>query len=243
MRRFGLLGRNISYSFSPGYFREKFEREGIHNAVYEVFDLPDLKGFPRLLEQYPDLKGLNVTIPYKEEILPFLHELDPEADRIGAVNTIRFSGARLWGYNTDVIGFRASLQPLLKQGDRAALILGTGGASKAVAYGLEQLGIPFRFVSRNPRPGQLQYEDLNRQILEDHPILINCTPLGTSPDIGACPPIPYEGLDQSHLLYDLIYNPAQTEFLKRGSLAGARTKNGLEMLELQADASWELWNS
>lgn len=243
MRRFGLIGRNISYSFSPRYFREKFEREGIQDTVYEVFDLPDLKRFPRLLEKYPDLKGLNVTIPYKEEIIPYLHELDPEARHIGAVNTICFTGDRLLGYNTDVIGFKASLQPLLKPGDRAALILGTGGASKAVAYGLEQLGITFRFVSRNPCLGQFHYEGLEKEILEDHSILINCTPLGTYPDIGACPSIPYEALSESHLLYDLIYNPEQTEFLKRGSQIGARTKNGLEMLQLQADASWKLWNS
>lgn len=211
--------------------------------MYEVFDLPDLKAFPGLLEKNPDLKGLNVTIPYKEEILSYLHDLDPEARQIGAVNTIRISENQLRGYNTDLIGFKASLKPLLEPRDQAALILGTGGASKAVAYGLEQLGISCRFVSRNPRPGQLHYKDLGPQILRDHSILVNCTPLGTHPDIGACPPIPYRGLNESHLLYDLIYNPEQTEFLKRGNAIGARTKNGLEMLQLQADASWELWNS
>ena len=243
MRRFGLIGRNISYSFSPGYFREKFNREGIQDSVYEVFDLPDIKGLPKLLEKYPDLKGLNVTIPYKEEVLPYLHDVDLEARQIGAVNTIRISENHLRGYNTDLIGFKASLQPLLEPQDQAALILGTGGASKAIAYGLEQLGISYRFVSRTPRPGQLHYTDLNPQILGDHSILVNCTPLGTHPDVEACPPIPYEGLSPSHLLYDLIYNPEQTEFLKRGGAIGARTKNGLEMLQLQADASWELWNS
>ena len=242
MRRFGLLGRNISYSFSPGYFREKFRTHGIEDCSYEIFDIPDLHDFAALLSKYPDLRGMNVTIPYKEEILPYLHYLDPEAQKIGAVNTICISKQRLEGYNTDVLGFRASLKPLLNAADAAALVLGTGGASKAVVHGLGQLGISCRLVSRTPATGQLSYSQLDRQIMEAHSIIINCTPLGTYPKIEVSPPIPYQYLNDSHLLYDLIYNPKQTEFLKRGAAIGARTKNGLEMLELQADASWELWN-
>ena len=242
MHRFGLLGKNISYSFSPGYFRDKFKREGIQDCVYQIFDLPGLEEFPKLMDQYPDLRGLNVTIPYKEAILPYLNHLDPEAKSIGAVNTIRMAEDGLIGYNTDVLGFKDSLEPLLRPWDQSALVLGTGGASKAVAHGLKQLGISFRLVSRNPRPGQFHYSELNNKTLEAHSILINCTPLGTYPDVQSAPLIPYNVLNKNHLLYDLIYNPEQTTFLKRGAEIGARTKNGLEMLQLQADASWELWN-
>jgi shikimate dehydrogenase len=243
MRRFGLIGKDISYSFSPGYFREKFNRLGLVDCSYEIFDLPDISHFPGLRDRHPDLEGLNVTIPYKEAVIPYLDRLEKQAREIGAVNTIRFAGNRLEGHNTDVVGFRESLRPLLGPADKAALILGTGGASKAVAYGLRQLDISFRFVSRKPKDGQLSYDDLDPELLRQHEILINCTPLGTYPDVGHSPPLPYEAIDSTHLLYDLIYNPPETTFLKQGLERGARIKNGLEMLRLQAEASWEIWNA
>lgn len=243
MRRFGLVGRDISYSFSPGYFGAKFKELGLEDCTYEIFDLPEIEGFPDLLARVPDLQGLNVTIPYKEAILPYLDTLDPEAREIGAVNTIRLRGGRKEGFNTDVTGFRESLRPLLAAADKNALILGTGGASKAVAHGLGQLGIASRFVSRTPTGGQLAYTDLDPGLLRRHQILINCTPLGTFPRVDQAPPLPYEALNAGHLLYDLIYNPARTTFLKNGMQQGARIKNGLEMLQRQAEASWEIWNS
>ncbi|MEJ2585035.1 MAG: shikimate dehydrogenase [Robiginitalea sp.] len=243
MRRFGLIGKDISYSFSPGYFREKFRELGLEDCVYEIYDLPGIPAFPGLLERYQDLRGLNVTIPYKEVVIPYLDTLDKQAQEIGAVNTIRFSENGLKGYNTDLTGFRESLRPLLREADKAALILGTGGASKAVAYGLRQLDISFRFVSRRPGNGQLAYKDLNAEALKQYQILVNCTPLGTYPAVAEAPSLPYNAVDSSHLLYDLIYNPAETTFLKRGRERGARTKNGLEMLQLQAEASWKIWNA
>jgi shikimate dehydrogenase len=242
MRRFGLIGKNISYSFSPGYFREKFLRMGLADCRYDIFDLGEIGEFPALVSRYPDLEGLNVTIPYKEAVIPYLQELEPTAAAIGAVNTIRVTPGGLKGFNTDVVGFRDSLRPLLRESDSAALILGTGGASKAVAHALGELGIPLRFVSRDPGPGQLSYEALGAAMLREFPIIINCTPLGTYPAVSGAPAIPYAAITPAHLLYDLIYNPEQTKFLRRGAQQGARTKNGLEMLRLQAEASWELWS-
>lgn len=242
MRRFGLVGRNISYSFSPGYFREKFLRMGLSDCRYDTFDLEAIGEFPALVSRYPDLEGLNVTIPYKEAVIPYLQALEPTAAEIGAVNTIRVSPGGLKGYNTDVVGFRESLRPLLHESDRAALVLGTGGASKAVAHALGQLGIPLQVVSRNPGPGQLSYQALDAALIREFPILVNCTPLGTYPAVSGAPEIPYAALTPAHLLYDLIYNPDETTFLRRGAQQGARTKNGLEMLRLQAEASWDLWN-
>lgn len=243
MRRFGLVGRNIGYSFSRGYFGEKFQNLGLADHSYENFDLADIAEFPGLLERYPDLCGLNVTIPYKEAVIPYLGSLDPEARRIGAVNTICLGPEGTRGYNTDVTGFKESLRPLLLPADKNALILGTGGASKAVAYALETLGIAYRYVSRKPQPGQLSYADLTPGLLAETTLLVQCTPLGTFPDTDRAPEIPYEALGRAHLLYDLIYNPALTTFLKRGQEKGARTKNGLEMLQIQAERAWELWNA
>ena len=243
MRRFGLVGRNIGYSFSRGYFGEKFQNLGLADHSYENFDLADIAEFPGLLERYPDLCGLNVTIPYKEAVIPYLGSLDPEARRIGAVNTICLGPEGKRGYNTDVIGFTESLRPLLLPADKNALILGTGGASKAVAHALETLGIAYRYVSRKPQPGQLGYADLTPGLLAETTLLVQCTPLGTFPDTDRAPEIPYEALGPAHLLYDLIYNPALTTFLKRGQEKGARTKNGLEMLQIQAERAWELWNA
>jgi len=241
MRRFGLIGRDISYSFSPGYFKSKFDTLGLADCSYEIFDLPDIDKLPEILSKNT-LSGLNVTIPYKTAICPYLDELDADASEIGAVNTICFTKTGLKGYNTDVIGFVNSLGPLLLPTDKAALILGTGGAAQAIAFGLTKLGIDYRFVSRSSGEGNLRYEELESATLKSFQILINTTPLGTYPQVQEAPPIPYKFLTRSHLLYDLIYNPELTAFLKSGQKAGARIKNGLEMLHLQAEASWEIWN-
>lgn len=241
MRRFGLIGRDISYSFSPGYFKSKFDTLGLADCSYEIFDLPDIDKLPEILSKNT-LSGLNVTIPYKTAICPYLDELDADAAEIGAVNTICFTKTGLKGYNTDVIGFVNSLGPLLLPTDKAALILGTGGAAQAIAFGLTKLGIDYRFVSRSSGEGNLRYEELESATLKSFQILINTTPLGTYPQVQEAPPFPYKFLTRSHLLYDLIYNPELTAFLKSGQKAGARIKNGLEMLHLQAEASWEIWN-
>ena len=242
MRRFGLVGRNTSYSFSPGDFKAKFDSLGLSDCSYEVFDLPDISRFPEVASK-SGLCGLNVTIPYKTAVLPFLDRLDPEAAEIGAVNTIRVTETGLEGHNTDVRGFVDSLSPMLTPSDRAALILGTGGASRAIAFGLTKLGIPHRYVSRSPEEGQLSYADLTPSLLADFQILINCTPLGTFPAVDEAPPVPFEALGRDHLLNDLIYNPERTLFLQRGAKAGCRIKNGLEMLHIQAAESWKIWNS
>lgn len=243
MRRFGLIGKNIEYSFSRGYFAQKFKDLGLESHSYENFDLPSIAAFPELIKVNPNLAGLNVTIPYKQEIIPLLDDLHPEAEAIGAVNTIAFVDGRTMGYNTDIIGFRESLKPMLRPTDQAALVLGSGGASKAVCHVLASLGIAFEMVSRNPGPDQLSYQDLNTGVLGQYQILINCTPLGTHPQTEAAPDLRYEALESFHLLYDLVYNPPLTRFLKLGLEQGARIKNGREMLELQAEASWEIWNS
>ncbi|WP_445382663.1 shikimate dehydrogenase family protein [Robiginitalea sp. IMCC43444] len=243
MHRYGLIGKNISYSFSRAYFREKFEALGLKDHLYENFDLPDLAHFPLLLEKYPDLKGLNVTIPYKEQIIDYLDELDPAADAIGAVNTIAFGKGGLKGFNTDVIGFKESLKPLLTQMDREALILGTGGASKAVFHGLEALGLKATYVSRQPGRNQLTYPELTPENLSRYQLIVNCTPVGTHPHTEHAPELPYGGLKPTHLLYDLIYNPAETRFLLEGKRKGCRIKNGLEMLQIQAEEAWKIWNS
>lgn len=240
--RFGLLGRNISYSFSKGYFTEKFNNLNLKNHSYENFDLAEIGELSALLENNSDIKGLNVTIPYKQVVIPFLNDIDDTAEQIGAINTIKFINGTLKGYNTDVIGFRQSLEPHLRPEYKNALIFGTGGASKAVAHVFNDLGISFKFVSRNADEDQLDYKALNKTILTEHSILINCTPLGTYPDIEKRPDIPYHFLGNEHLLYDLIYNPEKTAFLKAGESQGASIVNGLKMLELQAEASWEIWN-
>lgn len=243
MKRFGLIGKNIEYSFSRGYFAEKFRKLGLDSYTYENFDLQSIGEFSKVLPTNPDLAGLNVTIPYKQEVIPFLDQLHPEAEAIGAVNTIAFNQGKTMGYNTDIIGFRESLKPLLRPTDRAALVLGSGGASKAVCHALESLDIYWKMVSRKPASDQFGYEDLNEAVLAEYQILINCTPLGTHPRTEAAPELPYESLNSDHLLYDLVYNPPLTRFLKLGLQQGARIKNGREMLELQAEASWEIWNS
>ncbi len=241
--RFGLVGKNISYSFSKGYFTDKFLDLGLEGYSYENFDLQHIDELPELIKSNPDLKGLNVTIPYKQEVIPYLDELDAQAKEIGAVNTIKFEGKRLIGYNTDAYGFRKSIEPFLKPNHTKALILGTGGASKAIAFVFEQLGIDVTYVSRNPDTSQIGYEDINHSVLENHAILVNCTPLGTHPNIAEKPDVPYSHITEKHLLFDLIYNPEKTAFLKEGKQRGADIVNGLRMLQLQADRAWEIWNS
>ena len=241
MHKFGLVGKNISYSFSKNYFTKKFKKLGLLNYEYYTYDIESIQDFPDIIRQH--VVGLNVTIPYKEEIIDFLDEIDEEANKIGAVNTIKIiKNNKLKGFNTDVYGFEESLQPLLESHHKNALVLGTGGASKAVAFVLQKLNINYLIMSRNPVNDQLAYRDLSKDILKDYKIIINCTPVGTFPDIDVYPDIPYQHLTEKHLLYDLIYNPVKTRFLMEGEKRGATIQNGLKMLGLQAEKSWEIWN-
>jgi shikimate dehydrogenase len=243
IRRFGLVGKNISYSFSKKYFTEKFEKNELVTTSYENFDLTSIAQFPKLLRENPNLSGLNVTIPYKEKIIPFLDTLSKKAKKIGAVNCIKFtSNGKIKGYNTDCYGFKKSLQPLLQPHHQKALILGTGGASKAVAFALDELGILYTFVSRSKTENALDYKYINATTFDNFQIIINCTPLGTFPAITECPPLPYEYFTPEHIAFDLIYNPEETLFLKLAKAKGAIIKNGFEMLELQAEKSWKIWN-
>ncbi|MGM5469924.1 shikimate dehydrogenase family protein [Flavobacteriaceae bacterium LMO-SS05] len=243
MPKLGLLGKNISYSFSKAHFTKKFADEGLP-FTYENFDIEAVSEFPSILKNNPDLVGLNVTIPYKEQIIPYLDSVDKQAKLIGAVNTITFSSSgELKGYNTDSYGFKKSIEPHLKPHHKNALILGTGGASKAVAYALKALDIDFDYVSRMPNnSARYTYSDLTESIIHAHTLLINCTPLGTHPNVNAFPNIPYGGISKNHLLYDLIYNPLQTQFLSFGAAKGAVICNGLNMLEFQAKRAWKIWN-
>ncbi len=246
MKTYGLIGYPLEHSFSQKYFTEKFEKEGI-NARYLNFPISSMDDFPELFTHHPYLAGLNVTIPYKEQVFRFLDEVDPVAEKIGAVNVIKITwdnlNYTLKGYNSDITGFKKSIFPLLTIDHKKALVLGTGGASKAVVAALEQLNIDFRFVSRTPKDDNtLTYEQLNADIISEHKLIINTTPLGMYPKTDSCPDIPYEALTQEHLLYDLVYNPEETLFLKKGKEKGAKTKNGLEMLHLQAEEAWRIWN-
>jgi shikimate dehydrogenase len=247
MKLLGLIGYPLSHSFSAGYFSEKFRKEGIRDFEYRNFPLQNLSGFRELVKTHPDLIGLNVTIPYKEEIIDYIDKIDPVAKKISAVNTLKFfqDGSRkaITGYNTDYYGFRDSLVPNLDSGHRNALILGTGGASKAVAFVLDELGIKYLYVSRKPEGGELGYHDLCISVIQKHLLIINTTPLGTFPEIRSFPDIPYDLLSPDHLLYDLVYNPPETEFLRFGRQKGTKCINGQKMLELQAEKSWEIWNS
>lgn len=242
MKMYGLIGYPLSHSFSKGFFKEKFEKENITGCQYENYPIPGITEFTTLLEEHPQLQGLNVTIPYKEVVIPFLDELSDAAARIGAVNCIHFNGGKKTGYNTDVIGFTKSLQPLLQPHHTRALVLGTGGAAKAIMYALEQLGIAYTVVSRRPENGAIAYEALDQATMEAHTVIVNTTPLGMYPRVDTFPEIPYQYLSSRHLLYDLVYNPAETAFLQKGAAQGATIKNGHEMLILQAEASWEIWN-
>lgn len=245
MRTFGLIGYPLSHSFSKKYFTEKFAREGIQDAIYELFPLETIQSFPDLMAQQPGLCGLNVTIPYKEAVIPFLDVMDAGAAAIGAVNVIKVEKERLTGYNSDAHGFEVSLKQFLEKNNArpgGALVLGTGGAAKAVVWVLDRLGIEFLYVSRSEGPGRITYADLDAQYLEAYPLLINTTPVGMAPNTGDCPPIPYHLLSARNLLYDLVYNPELTLFLQRGSQAGCPVVNGREMLYLQAERAWALWN-
>ena len=239
--RFGLVGKDISYSFSKGYFTDKFSDLGLEGYSYGNFDLQKIDEFRNLIASDPDIKGLNVTIPYKQDVIPYLDDLDEQAKEIGAVNTIKFVENRLIGHNTDAYGFQKSIEAFLKPHHTKALILGTGGASKAIAYVFGKLKIDVTFVSRNPSHEQIGYSDLNRTLFTGHTILVNCTPLGTHPNIDEKPNIPYPFISEKHLLFDLIYNPEKTAFLKEGERHGATIANGHRMLQLQADRAWEIW--
>ncbi|TMU57142.1 shikimate dehydrogenase family protein [Flagellimonas algicola] len=240
--RFGLLGKNISYSFSQGYFTKKFQELGLDDHSYENFDIPQISDFETLVTQ-KSLRGMNVTIPYKEQVIPFLSKLDDTASAIGAVNVIKFGPQGLTGFNTDFYGFQKSLEPFLQAHHTKALILGTGGASKAIRFVLNELGFAHQFVSRSKKENQFTYEELNREIMEDHTVIINCTPLGTYPNLSEKPDIPYSLISEKHLLFDLIYNPSKTAFLASGEAQGAAICNGQQMLEFQAEKAWEIWNT
>lgn len=244
MKKLGLLGKNISYSFSQNYFTNKFEKEKIEAEFsYENFDIQNIDEFTAILKNNPDLIGLNVTIPYKEIIIPFLDELSENARKIGAVNTIRISpNGKLFGDNTDFFGFNKSLEPLLKPHHKSALILGTGGAAKAVAFGLKKLNIESVFVSRQEKEDKITYNQINAKTFDNYKIIINCTPLGTFPKTELFPDIPYQYFTSKHIAFDLIYNPEKTEFLKKAENNGAIIKNGYDMLVFQAEKAWEIWN-
>ncbi|MGB8374466.1 MAG: shikimate dehydrogenase [Salegentibacter sp.] len=243
MKTYGLIGKNIDYSFSRTYFSEKFEREKI-SAEYRNFDLAEIDDFPKVFKTEENPGGYNVTIPYKQTIIPYLDRLDEDARLIGAVNTIKIEDDfSLTGYNTDYYGFKESLKPFLKQEHTHALILGTGGASKAVAFALQQLGIEYKFVSRTADGEKLSYEQLNEKLLQQYLLIINCTPLGTFPKTAQHPALPFQWIAEQHLVYDLIYNPTITALMKKASEKGATTVNGLRMLELQAEKAWAIWNS
>ena len=245
MDLYGLIGHPLGHSFSKRFFNEKFQNEMI-DAEYRNFDIDTIKSFPTIIEEHSNLRGLNVTIPYKELIIPYLDELSEDAQAIGAVNVIKISrnheGVHLKGYNSDVIGFTDSIRPLLKPFHKKALILGTGGASKAIRYGLYKLGIETCFVSRRPKEGMLTYSDLTADIMAEYTVIVNCSPVGMFPHTDERPDLPYQFIGSHHILYDLVYNPDETLFMNSGKEQGATTKNGLEMLILQARAGWNFWN-
>jgi shikimate dehydrogenase len=240
---YGLVGKDIGYSFSRSYFKKKFEREGLESYKYKNFDIDDISLLKQIISENKKIKGLNVTIPYKEQVLPLLDSVSKNAKVIGAVNTITISKkGKLKGYNTDHYGFKKALKPLLKKHHTKALILGTGGASKGVAFALRKLNIEYDFVSRNATDVIYSYDDLDKEVFEDYQIIINTTPLGTFPDMERYPPIDYSLFTDRHIAFDLIYNPEETIFLKNAKAAGAVTKNGYEMLVHQAEKAWKIWN-
>lgn len=248
MRTFGLIGYPLTHSFSRNYFADKFQKENITDCEYKLFPLEDVSLFPALIKNNSQLSGLNVTIPFKQSIIPYLDKSDAVAEKINAVNTIKITrkgnNILLTGFNTDAWGFEQSLKPLLLPHHTDALILGTGGSAQAVQFVLSKLGIRFHIVSRKSKDKLvLKYENVSEETLLNHKLLINTTPLGMHPDVKSFPPVPYEYLSPSHLLFDLVYNPSETLFLKKGKEKGAQIKNGLEMLYLQADKSWEIWNN
>jgi shikimate dehydrogenase len=243
MKLFGLLGKTLKHSFSKSYFTQKFAKENRTDHRYENFELESISLLPRLLEKHPDICGLNVTIPYKEEVIPFLHVQNEVVQRIKACNCIKISDGKLYGFNTDVIGFKQSLEKGLQPQHQKALVLGTGGAAKAVQYALELLGIGFTIVSRTKKEGILSYEALNKEAMQEHLLIINTSPVGMFPKVDEAPQIPYEFITPNHYLFDLVYNPEKTLFLQKGEERGASIANGYEMLVLQAEESWRIWNT
>lgn len=248
MIKYGLLGYPLTHSFSGQYFKKKFKDEGIRDVEYNLYPLEKIELLPDLLSKEPDITGLNVTIPFKEQVVPLLTDIDDEAKIIGAVNTIKIfrkaDSIFLKGFNTDVYGFIQSLMPLLKPWHQKALILGTGGTSKAVIYVLNRLGIEWMFVSRKPASEkEISYQEVSQPLINEHHLIINTTPIGMYPNTSEFPPFPYEWLTPEHLLYDFIYNPEKTQFLLRGEAMHTETKNGMEMLTIQAEKSWEIWNN
>lgn len=246
MKKYGLVGYPLGHSFSMGYFNEKFKNEAI-NAVYENFEIPDIQDITTVIGSNPDLAGFNVTIPYKEEVMDYLDYIAPEAAEIGAVNVVKVThnGERavLKGFNSDVVGFVNSIKPLLRPLHKKALVLGTGGASKAVEYGLRKLGLETIKVSRTEKDNTITYGQVTPELLSEYKVIVNCTPCGMAPHFDECPNLPYDSIDDSFLLYDLIYNPEETLFLRKGKEKDATVKNGLEMLLLQAEEGWNIWNS
>lgn len=245
-RQFGLIGFPLSHSFSPGYFANKFKQLGLKNCSYGLFPLQTIEELPTLLSNRPFLEGLNVTIPYKSAVIPFLDELDPQANMVGAVNCIQIEKGKRKGFNTDVYGFELSLRQFLPDPmpiGLSALVLGTGGAAKSAWYVLQKLGIPYNMVSRQRGPGILAYPDITADLFSRSRLIVNTTPLGMSPRLDECPPLPYHAISSEHFFFDLIYNPETTMFLKKAIHAGANTQNGLSMLHLQAERAWEIWNS
>lgn len=245
MDKYGLIGYPLKHSFSKGFFNEKFAAENIA-AEYINFEIPSIKEFKDIIKLNPNLCGLNVTIPYKEQVMPYLDELTDNAKAIGAINVIKFvkskgKNLKLIGHNSDILGFKQSIEPLLEPHHKYALILGTGGSSKAIYHGLKQLNIESTFVSRTPAKGEMSYSELSPGIMDKYMLIVNCTPVGMFPNVDEAPEIPYGQLGRQHLLYDLLYNPDETLFLKKGKEQGAVVKNGLEMLLLQAFESWNIW--
>ena len=244
MREYGLIGYPLSHSFSQKYFTEKFLKEGIDDAVFHAFSIPSITNLPTVLSNHPLLKGFCITIPYKKEVIPFLTEASAAVQKMGACNCVKIEGDRLIGYNTDVVGFENSFTQHLQKHHTKALILGTGGAAAAVEYSLQKLGIGYLFVSRTANPGEntLGYDDLTKDLMNDHTVIINCTPLGTYPKTDGAPAIPYEWITPRHYLFDLVYNPPLTKFLQLGQAQGATIQNGSEMLVIQAEENWKIWN-
>ncbi len=247
MKKYGLIGNPLGHSFSKGYFNEKFSNENI-DAEYVNFEIPTIDDLPAVIAENKNLCGLNVTIPYKEKVISYLDEVTTDARAIGAVNVIRIERnakgePKLIGYNSDIVGFTQSIEPMLENHHKKALILGTGGASKAIFHGLKKLGIEAIFVSRRNMAGTVQYKDITPEVIQEYNVIVNCTPCGMYPHTDECPDLPYEAITEKNLLYDLIYNPDQTLFMRKGAERGAKVKNGLEMLLLQAFDSWRFWNS
>lgn len=241
--RFGLIGKDLQHSFSQSYFQEKFHKEGLHNHSYTNLSFDSKQALQHFFEtEVFQFKGLNVTIPYKTSVLSFMDELSQEVQEIKAANVIQIKNNKLYAYNTDNVAFQESIRPFIQEHHQAALILGTGGAAQAIKYTLAQMGITSVFVSRNKKANAYTYAQLDKEIFQKFQIIVNCTPLGTTPNINTLPDIPYQLIDSSYLVYDLVYNPAQTLFLQKALNHGAQIKNGLEMLQLQAEKSWEIWN-